>query len=461
MSEQTTQTSLEFISGELHLKALPEFLSPMRWQKNKFTGGYSSQPCEYRGIVEEFVEHSSLKFLEDKASSYQKISLNFTKPITPRFHQQKALNKWFASKMRGVVSLPTGAGKTILAMLAMEKIGRSTLVVVPTIDLLLQWKKTITDLFGVSVGQLGGGKHEIEDITVATYDSAYLTIDKIGDRFGFLVVDECHHLPAPQNRQIAIRSIAPFRLGLSATVERSDGLEEIIFQYLGPLCYQADIQAMQSKVLSPYDIRKIEIELTNKEIEDYRYHRGIYLSFLRSKNINMSQASGWMDFIKKSSYLPGGKQAMKSYREQKNIALAASGKIDAVWKILLDHGEESTIIFTQDNAMAYKIGRKFFLAVITHKTKPKERKRMIELFRNGTIKVLVTSKVLNEGVDVPEASVGVVVSGSSVVREHVQRLGRILRHQPGKVATLYEIVAKNTMEQGVNERRRQHHAYQK
>ena len=86
---------------------------------------------------------------------------------------------------------------------------------------------------------------------------------------------------------------------------------------------------------------------------------------------------------------------------------------------------------------------------------------MLASFREGSVTVLVTSKVLNEGVDVPEASVGVVVSGSGSVREHVQRLGRILRHQKGKSAKLYELISKDTNESHVKERRRQHHAYQK
>jgi len=102
----------------------------------------------------------------------------------------------------------------------------------------------------------------------------------------------------------------------------------------------------------------------------------------------------------------------------------------------------------------------FILPVITHKTRLKERKFFLDGFRSGDFTVLVTSKVLNEGVDVPEASVGIVVSGSGAVREHVQRLGRILRHQPGKRACLYELVSEGTSEKYVNQRRRKHHAYE-
>ena len=118
------------------------------------------------------------------------------------------------------------------------------------------------------------------------------------------------------------------------------------------------------------------------------------------------------------------------------------------------------LIFTQDNEMAYRIGRKFYLPVLTHHTKLPEREAFLTAFRNGEYPVLITSKVLNEGIDVPEANVGVIVSGSGSIREHVQRLGRILRARPGKQALLYELVSKDTGEYFTNQRRRQHRAYE-
>ena len=118
------------------------------------------------------------------------------------------------------------------------------------------------------------------------------------------------------------------------------------------------------------------------------------------------------------------------------------------------------LVFTQDNEMAYRIGRRFFLPVLTHKTKLHERESFLEYFRTGKYKILVTSKVLNEGVDVPDANIGVIVSGSGSIREHVQRLGRILRARPGKKATLYELISSDTGEYFTNQRRRKHRAYE-
>ena len=129
--------------------------------------------------------------------------------------------------------------------------------------------------------------------------------------------------------------------------------------------------------------------------------------------------------------------------------------------MLQEHHGERVLIFTADNQTAYEIGQRFVLPVITHHTKIAERRELLGAFRAGELPVLVTSKVLNEGVDVPEASVGIVVSGSGSIREHVQRLGRILRPVAGKQAVLYELISADTAECYVSNRRRQHRAYER
>src|SRR5690606_18957499 len=124
------------------------------------------------------------------------------------------------------------------------------------------------------------------------------------------------------------------------------------------------------------------------------------------------------------------------------------------------HRTDRAIIFTQDNATAYGVSRRFLIPVITHQTKVKERSEILQGFDQGRYGAVVTSKVLNEGVDIPSANVAIVLSGSGSVMEHVQRLGRILRRQGDKRAVLYELVSKNTSETSTSDRRREHTAYQ-
>ncbi|MFB6256597.1 MAG: DEAD/DEAH box helicase family protein, partial [Haloplanus sp.] len=137
-----------------------------------------------------------------------------------RDYQSAALDAWEANGCRGVLELPTGSGKTVVAVVAIATLGAPTLVVVPTVDLLIQWRREVETEFGVDVGQLGGGEQRVEDLTVATYDSAYLRADEVGDRFEFAVFDEVHHLGAEGYRDIARLIAAPARLGLTATFER-------------------------------------------------------------------------------------------------------------------------------------------------------------------------------------------------------------------------------------------------
>lgn len=423
------------------------------------TKSWRSPAERYREIVLA-LSADALPF-KDHARGYDRLELVFAKPITPRPHQVEALKAWTQAGKRGVIQMPTGAGKTFLALMAILHVQRPTLIVVPTIDLLHQWQSVLQEFFGTKVGGLGGGERDIQPITVSTFDSAVIHLNAIGNRFGFLIVDECHHLPAPQYINIAYGMIAPFRLGLSATVERADGRESDIFSLLGPLVYESRITDMVESVLAPYDVVSIEVPLTAVELATYHERRKVYTTFLKQYRVDFSRPDGWRQFLIMAARMPGGRDALKAYRDQKKLAQAASGKLSEVWRILLKHAGERIIVFTEDNDMAYRIGREYLLPVLTHQTKSAERKKMLEAFRSDVIDVIVTSKVLNEGVDVPEASVGVVVSGSGAVREHVQRLGRILRHKPGKKAVMYELVSQGTSELNVNKRRKNHHAYKK
>ena len=150
---------------------------------------------------------------------------------------------------------------------------------------------------------------------------------------------------------------------------------------------------------------------------------------------------------------------MDAYRRQRQIAYAAPGKLEVLGHLLSRHGNDRMIVFTQDNATCYQVSRMFLVPAITHHTKVKERTDLLRKFATGHYGVLVTSKVLNEGVDIPAANVAIILSGSGSVREHVQRLGRILRKSPDKRALLYELVTGGTSESRTSERRRDHVAY--
>jgi superfamily II DNA or RNA helicase len=311
----------------------------------------------------------------------------------------------------------------------------------------------------VKVGMLGGGSKEVLDITVSTYDSAVLMMEFIGAKFGLAVYDECHHLPGQVNRLSASMCLAPYRLGLTATPERDDGLDAVMTQLLGPTVYASQIDELEGRVLAPYIVKRVAVDLSEAEYAAYSEARKVYTDFLKGFNISFGARGDWRRFIALASRSPRGRLAFEAYLKQRAIARCGQAKLLMVWRLMAAHPEGRILVFTADNDTAYKIGEMLCLPVLTHKTKATERKDFLDKFRSGEYSALVTSKVLNEGVDVPEASVGIIVSGSASAREHVQRLGRILRARDGKQAILYELVSSGTSEMSVSERRSSNRAY--
>jgi superfamily II DNA or RNA helicase len=336
---------------------------------------------------------------------------------------------------------------------------RSTLVVAPTLDLVRQWYDLLRTSFGTDVGVIGGGEFSLKPLTVTTYDSAYIHMESLGAKFGLVIFDECHHLPSEAYATAARLCLAPFRLGLSATPERSDGRDALLTELVGPTVYRKDIVELSGEYLADYDTERVTLSLSPEERTEYAAERGIYLDFIRKHGIRMASPSGFGEFILRSATAPDGRRAMQAYRRQRELAFAAPAKLDFLEELLHQHRADRMLVFTQDNRTAYAVSRRFLVPVITHQTKVTERSEILSRFSDGRYGAVVTSKVLNEGVDVPDANVAVVLSGSGSVREHVQRLGRILRPKEGKRAILYELVSADTVETNTSERRRDHDAY--
>jgi superfamily II DNA or RNA helicase len=419
---------------------------------------------EYRATAQSYAEIVLILYrrgiaYEDRSKSFLSTNWLMSSIRSPRPYQSEGLSAWVRAGRKGVVVLPTGAGKSYLAMMAMNIVKRSTLIVVPTLDLVSQWASDLEACFGIQPCLWGGGVHETGDITVSTYDSAQIHMEREGDRFGFLIFDECHHLPGPSYRWISKMSVAPYRLGLSATPERSDGGEFLLNDLIGPICYRVEIHALKGEYLSDYDTELIEVPLEDEELIRYRSARSVYTNFIKKENLDFSSLNGWQDFLELCFKSEEGREAYSAYLEQKKIVRESSSKLKVLWQLLLEHRHRQVLIFTNDNATAYRIGEQFLLPVLTHQTRLKERKKILSKFKEGEWPWLVTSKVLNEGVDVPNVSVGIVVSGSGSTREHVQRLGRILRMSDEGKARLIELVSSGTSETGQSQRRRDHVAY--
>ncbi|MFM7579593.1 MAG: helicase-related protein, partial [Microcystaceae cyanobacterium] len=201
---------------------------------------------------------------------------------------------------------------------------------------------------------------------------------------------------------------------------------------------------------------QIKVKLSPQEKERYDHAIQLRNDFLRQRNIKLGSLDGWQQFVQMSASSPQGRRAMLAHREAKEISLGTESKLQILTDILTTHYPDPILIFTNDNATVYRISRYFFIPAITHQTPVKERHEILSYFRDGRYKTLVTSHVLNEGVDVPQVKIAVILSGTASTREYVQRLGRILRKPVGthQLARLYEVVAEDTSEEQVAQRRK-------
>jgi len=372
-----------------------------------------------------------------------------------REYQREALDAWLEAGDRGVLELPTGAGKTVIAIRAMVELGVPTLVVVPTVDLLDQWERELETEFDVPIGRFGGGEQRREAITVSTYDSAYLKAEDAGDAFEFVVFDEVHHLGGEGYRDVARLLAAPARLGLTATFERPDGAHETVAELIGERVYALDVDDLAGDHLAPYDIRRIEVELTDAERDRYDEKQGTFVEYVRDAGITFTSGSDYQELVKRSGNDPAAREALLAKQEAREVMMNADRKVERLGSILDRHRDDRVIVFTAHTDLVYRLSERFLLPAITAETGATERREILERFREGTYGRVVAANVLDEGVDVPDANVAVVLSGSGSEREFTQRLGRVLRpKEDGGRAILYEVVSAETAEERVASRRR-------
>jgi superfamily II DNA or RNA helicase len=227
---------------------------------------------------------------DDQARNYEELQVHMQVRREPRPFQREAVQAWNAAKGRGVVVLPTGAGKSHVALMAIDAKRRSALAIAPTLDLVRQWYDLLRTTFASEVGVVGGGEHRVLPLTVATYDSAYLHMEHLGNRFGLVIFDECHHLPSESYAFAARASLAPYRLGLTATPERSDQREALFAELVGPVVYRKDIVDLSGEYLSDYETVRVAVELEPSEREEYSAERAIARSIPR---FCANTASAW------------------------------------------------------------------------------------------------------------------------------------------------------------------------
>ncbi len=390
---------------------------------------------------------------------WQRLSLSLHDQREPHSYQQEALTAWEEAGRRGSVVLPTGAGKTFLAVQAIHRVNASTVVIVPTIDILHMWYYRLTEAFQTEVGVYYSGEKIVRPLTITTYSSAGDLIAEQGNAFKLLIADEVHHLPAKTWGEAALMAPAPYRLGLTATYpeehEQTNGRWRVD-ELIGPLAYSLGIEQLVGHQLAEYRTQRIRVNLTAEERAAYDAAYAIYTSFFRQRQLPKTHGAGWLlELMRLSAFDPEARRALLARQELLRILGSCQEKFTVLDNLLREFANECILIFTESNEVAYRISCEYLVPCITHETSASERKHVLDGFQSGLYRVITTSKVLNEGVDVPEAKVAIVLGGGSGNREYIQRLGRILRKKEQLQATLIEVLARNTLEESKVQRRHQ------
>jgi DNA excision repair protein ERCC-3 len=349
------------------------------------------------------------------------------KPFDLRPYQQAAVDVFHAGGGpdggAGVLVLPCGAGKTVIGIGCMRSLQTHTLVLTTNVTAVKQWKQELLDKTTLTDDQIGlytGDSKEIKPVTIATYQILTYRRSKAGPfehfkifeaaNWGLVIYDEVHMLPAPIFRAVAELQ-AKRRLGLTATLVREDGKEEDVFSLIGPKRVDVPWKMLEKDgFIATAHCLEIRVPLPMDERMEY---------------------------------------AVADQRQRFRIASENSMKMKVMDELLAGHPADNILIIGQYLEQLRIIGERLKVPVLTGQTPEKERESLFRQFREGSLRVLIVSKVANFAIDLPDASVAIQVSGTFGSRqEEAQRLGRILRPKGTRnVSYFYSLISSETTEQ--------------
>lgn len=370
-----------------------------------------------------------------------------------RPYQEAALAAWEIAGRRGVLALPTGAGKTRTAIAAIARTRACALCLVPTRVLLDQWHGALRAAGLCEVGRFGDGARSLAPVSVATYASALRHGELLGNRFDLLVVDEAHHFGGGAGDECLEMSIARFRLGLTATPPEEEGRRARCDALIGSVVFRASVQELAGRYLAPFQLMTLALPLDSEERAAYEREVAAYRPVVE-RFFELAPCASWSDFVAHASRAEEGRRALGAWRASRAMLALTRAKREAVGALIARNAPSRLLLFAADTASAYAIARAHLVPAITCDVGRAERADLLARYARGEIRALVSARVLNEGMDVPEADVAILVGGNQGNREFIQRVGRVLRPKEGKQALVFHLVSRDTHEVGQAARRR-------
>jgi superfamily II DNA or RNA helicase len=385
--------------------------------------------------------------------------------------QLDALVSWLRCGRRGVVEAVTGSGKTDLAIAAItdaRRRGRFVLVVVPSRVLMEQWCTRLADaLPGVRLGRLGDSGTDGSadcDVLVATRHSAaaYKPVPPEGAG-GLLVADECHGLGGGTLRRAMLPQYEE-RLGLTATLERTDdAVAELLIPYFGGICFRYGFeQAIADGVCAAPRVAFVGVELSIEERTEYRAtEQQLVGARTHLRRVGGMPLEPFGDFLAAVSHLAerdagadgrAARQYLDAFSKRRDIVAQTSGKYELLGRLApAIRDAHGALVFTETvraaNHAINRLDPLVSIDLITGATARRQRRDILDDLRVRRLDAVAAPRVLDEGVDVPDADLGIVMSASRTRRQMIQRMGRILRRKRAGVAARFVIMfATDTLE---------------
>ena len=381
--------------------------------------------------------------------------------IELRKWQKEALERLENSiNKSGIVEATTGSGKTVIGLkLIEENRDKRFLITVPTTHLMYQWKKEIEDKigYGVNVVLLGDGHKSLPPsvpcVVIAVINSVRnINWDHPLAKFDIFIADEVHRYASKENAKVFHGTFGR-KIGLTATLERSDGMQTVLHKYIGPTVYTLDNQdAKEAGYVCDYDIECVKCIMTQTERAQYILMSEKVRKYMSIFNNNFQEMHRNFRSGPRTSSYRSALEGMKSVSHRKAYLTRVKSKKDIAINLCIKNQNKKIILFDEiqesANDLYNDLKNRGMNPVIYHSgIKGKDKKKAIEDFIIGNSKILVTVKALDEGLDVKDVEVGIIVNGNSQKRQAIQRLGRLLRKKEGKVSKLYMLYVPETKDE--------------
>ena len=389
MDQQTlhrTCLRLAFAAGTLTMEGLPpahlrRLFGSLPWIWDARSQSFRCDALHYASVRQRLA--SSRPDCDDQVCRWP--AVHWPRVVLPQLRpeQSAAVSAWSKSR-RGIVVMPTGTGKTEVALAIMHEVAVATLVVAPVRDLMYQWHRRILGGLGYDAGIIGDNRFRVAPVSVTTYDSACIHMERLGNRFGLVIFDECHHLPGPVRGDAARMCAAPQRLGLTATPPRADGRAEELCRLIGPIAYELPIAQGRGRMLADYQVVRIPVHLSDEE--QYRYERlaqRARAGFLQQRQDDPHAT--WQDLCRAAASDPRARRAMQAFRAKQAIEDRAEEKLRVLEDLFRLHAGEPCLIFTGSNWMAREVSKRFLIPCLLSHCRKHERARFCKALRQAFI----------------------------------------------------------------------------